>query len=73
MCLTIWKTSWDVSTAYLIVNLLVSPKLDLKGTVLELTIKSLFLLVLANFLRAAYGDPGYVHLMNFVYNFSICF
>jgi len=42
-----------------------SPKLDVKGYILELTIKSMFLLVITNFLRAAYGDPGYVHLMKF--------
>jgi len=41
-----------------------SPKLNRAGMLCEIIIKILFSFVLANFLRAAFSDPGYVHLMN---------
>ncbi len=51
-----------LSIAYFIVP----QGLDTKGFYLELALKFLFYMVLLNYLRASFGDPGYVDKMELV-------
>jgi hypothetical protein len=47
-------------------NILVPPGLDQKGLIIEFIFKIFFFMILTNYLRAAFGDPGYVHKMKLV-------
>jgi len=46
--------------------------LSSKGLMLEITLKILFYLVLSNYLRASFGDPGYVDKMKLVNESGYC-